>query len=421
MTADALDPYNKDITALIGGLPVCQMKDGTVITEQVQRLLQSIDLDEEGYPTITPIRGIRMWRGGSEDRVCTVVPNRSLRSPALANRRPKYRKPDERIEDAWGILEEVFPGIDRNYLTLLIAAKGVSESQIGLAPNIIVTGPSSAGKTSTAHIAAAILGDKATDVVWQLDTQKFRQAYAAGTEVGSFVTVNEILKDADRAGSTALQAMDAFLNLTPDSLTHKLYTGAVPLGRNPATIVTDVVIPQTLRNDAQVARRFIYVPLTRKINWINSLVASGVHKIERLRLADDRYAEAANAILSEVMDRWFQEPKTLADIAVDLGYSTLDKSETGFDDPTTTLKQFYAAWKAQSPSTDTRWAGGWRTLRRDDGTPLAELWSVLSDGGKNWDRSRRLSEQDWQQLLDSEVPIRVEFHRHGQVLGVRFV
>ena len=51
----------------------------------------------------------------------------------------------------------------------------------------------------------------------------------------------------------------------------------------------------------------------------------------------------------------------------------------------------------------------------------SELWAILSDGGKAWDRSRRVSEQDWQQILDSEVPIRVDFLRQGQVLGVRFV
>lgn len=422
-TKDALATYTKDIGPILAALPACQTKDGAIIGEQVARFNQQIDLDEEGYPSITPIPGVRMYSHRlslPDERVTMVVPNWSLRSPAMANRRPRYVESGKRIADAWGILEEPFPGIDRNYLTLLIAAKGIVEAQLGMAPNILVSGPASAGKTSTAHIAAAITGDKCTDVVWQADSQRFRQAYAQGAEVGSYVSVNEILKDAERANSNALQAMDVFLNLTPESLTHKLYTGAVPLGRNPATIVTDIDVPQCIRDDTQISRRFLYVPLSKKIDWVGSLVTSGVHRFERLRLGEDRFVEAANAILSEIIDRWFDLPRTLVDIAKDLGYTTLDLA-TGFDDPIETLKDFYRAWKTTSPSTENRWAGGWRTLRREDSTQLAELWNILSDGGKNWFNSRRVKEQDWQKLLGTERAIRPELRKHGQTLGINFL
>jgi hypothetical protein len=422
-TKDALATYTKDIGAIIGALPACQTDVGAVVSEQVQRFLQPIDLDEEGYPSVYPIPGVRMYSHRlplPDEKVTMVVPNWELRSPALANRRPRYIEAARRIGDPWGILEEAFPNIDRNYLTLLLGAKGIVESQLGMAANILVSGPSSAGKTKTVHVAAAIAGDKCSDVVWQIDTQRFRQAYHQAAEGGSYVTVNEILKDADRVGSSAIQAMDVFLNLTPDSLTHKLYVGAVPLGRNPCTVVTDISVPQIVRDDTQISRRFVYVPLTSKIDWVDSIVTSGVHTFNRLRLADERFVEAANAILSDVIDRFFSEPKTLVDIAEELGYSTLDKAK-GFDDPTETLKKFYELWRLTSPSTDTRWSGSWRLIRRDDTSELADLWNILCDGGRNWHTSRRINEQDWQLLLGLDKPTRCEVRKHGAVLGVRFV
>lgn len=419
-TRDALATYTKDIGAIIGALPACQTQEGGVIGEQVQRFLQPIDLDEEGYPTVTPIRGIRMYQLPIDEQISHVVPNYVLRPHSAANRRPRYVAPNARIADPWGILEEPFPGLNREYLTLLIAAKGVAESEAGLAPNIIVAGPSSSGKTQSVHIAAAILGDKATEVSWQGDIEKFRQAYAMGAEVGSFVSVNELLKDAERTGSSAIQAMDAFLNLTPDSLTHKLYKGATPLGKNPATVVTDICVPQGLRDDKQISRRFVYVHLTKAIDWINSVVESGVHKFERLRLADERYAAAADAIVSQIIDRWFRERKTLVDIAVELGYSTLDTATTGFEDPIENLIEFYEAWKRQTPSTETRWHGGWRTIRRGDGTRLADAWDILSDGGKNWGSSRKVSEQDWTRVLKCDKPVRCLIRLHGKTLGIKF-
>ena len=419
--------YDRNIRNMVAALPACQDDTGMAIGETVDRFLQAIDLTDEGYPSIFAIPGISLagrYGCASDDRITTVIPLDDLVAPRLANRRPRYVPESQRDMDAaWKAIEEVCPNIDRNYLMLLIAAKGVVETRVGLPPNIIVSGYTSAGKTTTIHLAAAITGDKCSEISWQQSIDRFKQAFWDGSQAGSYVAINELLKDAARMGSTPVQAMDVFLNVTPHSLNHKLYHGSIPLGRNPVTIVTDIQVPQELRDDQQLARRFLYVNLTKSVDWLKPCLDTQVYKVERFRLADEKYCDAANALVSFVIDRWFREPRTLVDIAADLGYSTLSEAKN-FDDPRCHLKRFYEVVQRWGESTDRRWAGGWRVIKRGDETELAELWNYLCDGegsGATWRQSRQVASQDWAKLLEREKPLFCEIRGHGSQVGIRFV
>lgn len=418
--------YDRNIRNMVAALPACQDDTGAPIGETVDRFLQAIDLTEEGYPSIYAIPGISLAnRYGCtiDDRITTVIPLDDLANPRLASRRPRYVPERHRdMETAWGLVDEVYPGIDHNYLLLLLAAKGVVETRMGLPPNIIVSGYTSSGKTSTIQLAAAITGDKCSEIAWTQSVDRFKQAFWDGSQAGSYVAINELLKDAARLGSTPVQAMDVFLNVTPHALNHKLYHGTIPLGRNPVTVVTDIQVPQELRNDQQLSRRFIYVHLLDAINWTDSLKATQVHLPWRFRLADEKYCEAANALVSYVIDRWFKEPHTLVDIARELGYDTLSEAKN-FEDPRSHLKRFYELWTKYSESTDRRWSGGWKVIRRGEETELATMWDYLCDGDSaaQWKESRQIDSQDWTKLLERERRIHCEHRAHGSTLGIRFV
>src|SRR5262249_27180811 len=242
------------------------------------------------------------------DRITAVAPNDLLRPESMASYRPRYIKPGQRmsLDQAWQVYERYFPGLVHNFLLVQIAAKGVSEGGVGLPPIILVTGPSGSAKSATVTLAAATCGDTSTEVLWSKEQERFRQAIKSGIDAGSFVSVHEILKDALRAGLTPVEALDPILTLTPASTSHLMYVGPVPLGRLPASTLTDIFCPQEVRDDVQLARRLIYVRLPSRVDWETPLTThAGGKGIEAFRTFGQEEADAANAVLSHVIDRYF--------------------------------------------------------------------------------------------------------------------
>jgi hypothetical protein len=419
---------------VLGALPACQFPDGQPNPEKIDRFRQQTDLTELGYPPITLIRGCRIYSHHMDfddpNRITTVAPNALLRPESMAAFRPRYVRPDQRMDlpDAWRVYERYFPGLVRNFLLLQIAAKGVSEGAVGLPPLILVTGPSGAAKSATVTLAAATCGDNSTEVIWSTNQERFRQAIKAGIDAGSFVSVHEILKDALRAGLTPVEALDPILTLTPTSTSHVLYVGPVALGRLPAFTLTDTYCPQEVRDDVQLARRLIYVRLPSRVDWETPLTTrAGGKGIEAFRTFGPEEAEAANAVLSHVIDTYFQHPMTLRAIAAHLGFTTLEDSQD-FDDPRELLRRFFElvcnAPDRLNEADQRRWRGrGWKKIQRQDETELADLWRQLADGeGEEYTRSRRCRETDWGGLLGHNgLPITFEVsHSSHATVAVRF-
>jgi hypothetical protein len=349
----------------------------------------------------------------------TVVPSEKLAPPSLERFRPKYVS-DRDVNAAWDVVASVFPGIHRGYLELLIAAKGCSEGQIGLPPMVLVTGPTAAGKTQTAHLAAAMCGDLNVECGWQKNLERFRQALQQAADKGSYFCVNEILKDAERQGSTAIQALDVFLNVTPGSVSHVLYVGPVALGRVPVCICTEASIPQRLRDDAQIARRFVYVSLdTSHREWQELSVLSGLNGPENFRVwMEGRGAKAADAIVSDIIDRYFRVPTTFEDIAKDLGFTMLCDSPD-FEDPAKDLREFYDAWVAETHEDDQ----GFKIVGRNDETPLALCWEKMCDGmtDEHWYTSRRGNECDWQKVIGGTSVVKLKVKKGRGKLLLKFM
>lgn len=415
-----------DIRNTLAGLPAVLNTKGKPYPERLDMFLQGVDLCDYGYTSIRPLHGMRVFGEflGVEAGPITNIVVKST-DPQLA---PRYTPADQRLpmDVAWARVDAVFPGISRKFIQLLIAARGVSEGEIGIVPNLLVIGPASTGKTSTVAIAASMLGDGCTEVPWNINPERFRQGYIEGVDRGSFICVNELIKDAISARKSPRSAFDYFLNLTPDSVSHKLFVGPVQLGRIPVTVVSDTYIPGDIRADIQLARRFVYVRLDARIDWETTLITSGVRQMSNFRTSSVENAEASNAIVSDVIDQFFRtEPRHLSNIAKELGFDTLENCDEPLDDPDA-LATFFRKVCDTPDSEDPALKGrGWKKVRIDepDESELATAWRGVCDGEKSliaFCSSRRCMEVDWSTIVPVPVGSRLDISRRGKSVAFRF-
>lgn len=409
------DPYSKDVKAVLAALPAAGVLVGDrfrPVAEKIAVLEQSFDLAQYGYPHLTPIFGLKMYPSQDDSNKISVV----VQIPALAREsmevyRPKYTK---RRVDGWPLIEQSCPGISKNYVKLLLVAKGYAEAAIGMPPMVFVSGPTSSAKTGTVTVAATIAGDVATEHLWTSNIERVRQAVRDSKTSGTFCVFNEFFKEAERAKQTAVQAADFILNLTPASMSWKIWTGPVRLGDLPVFVWTDTKVPLELKQDAQLARRLIHVHLPTQVDWRESLGKSGVDQLNRIRIHSLAHAEACNSIVSEVIDEFFAAPTTFQKAAASLGFFCMSESQEAADSVEVLRELFKATCSAPelSGSDAMRWSGrGWKLINRSMETPLQQLWEQVCD--ESWKDSRRCSEVDWAKVIGAKETVRFETKSHG--------
>lgn len=429
-TVDGSYTYPRDIGPMLSELPACQVVAGTdesrsakPVTALVTRFAHGSDLTEYGYPAVTPLPGCRIYGhylDYTDDKIRYPVPHRQF---TLGDGRfaPQYLKPDKRHKEPWKVVEQFFPGINREYVKLLIVQKGFVEGQQAQAPFVLVSGPTGAGKSTMIHVAASICGDYCTDLTWCEDSTRLRQQMLAANDAGSFMTINEVFKEANRAGVSYVAALDPILNLTEDSTSHKMYVGPVALDRLPALVCTDVTVPYDVFADKQLARRFIYVHLSSQQQWDVSILKTGLGQAKLLRCHNEETAWACNSILSDVIDEFFRESMLWSDAARKLGFALLNKSDD-YESPDDELREFFRL-VCEAPDSDRKPGPGWKLIRQEATGALVESWGRLADGkgDGDWGRSRRCSEVDWQKLLGGDRVIEIDISRYSQgITLVRF-
>lgn len=412
---------SKDSRAMLEELPACldlqPRADGSVKATVNKGTVDEFrhggnDLSEYGYAPLSPVRGFPLW-GHRLPYPDGRVPYSISRAELPPERAPRYVPLAQRmhVDRAWTMLDDVYPGIDRTYVTALLAAKGCIE---GGQPSVffVIDGPSGAGKSTSASIAAAIAGDLSGEITWNRSLERFRQNVLEAVDCSDLVRCDEVFKNAAREKMTAQQALDPILNLTPDSLSHKLYVGPVTIGRNFVVIFTDIGIPADVVGDLQLSRRLYYYRLSRRVpDWKKTSAEKGIGDPKHIRRDSSELCAACDSILSDVIDRFFSFPHTFAEIAAKLGVDRLDESES-FAQPTEILADFFKA-VCDAPTLtggDAKvYPGrGWKRVTRnyDRGDSLSELWaSLCDDRGSGWFRSRRIDEQDWSRVLGlAKVP-----------------
>ncbi len=273
---------------------------------------------------------------------------------------------------------------------------------------------------SAIAIAAAVSGDSVHSVPWSSNVERLRAALHAGKEEGSYVVFNEIAKDIRGKGRTLQDGLGFLLNLTTDSLSHKLYIGPVHLGSLPVCVLTDTSLPVEVVQHSKIARLLLGIDLMSEMFWESTIKDHGISRIVDLRLAGDQFAAACDVILSGVIDEFFGAPTTFEDIATALGFRKLENNSE-MEEKRDTLRTFYAHVTAAPEATGAdlrRWGATWRVIERHHQTDLADLWRQLADEG--WGTSEKCTETDWAALLRVPGPITFESRSHGGKVAVRF-
>lgn len=394
---------------------------------KVTQFLNAGDLEAYGYPDISFLRGCRIYgqfqKYRDNENIKVVI------RPEFRNNVPQYISASKRmpIEDAWRLIEAEFPGISRNYVKLLIAAKGASEGRLAQCPFLLVCGPSGAGKSTTVHIAAGICGDKADEPIFGSNVERFRQSLMDSAKNSGFVCINEVFKMAEHSHMSYTQALDPMLSLTEDSRSHVLYVGSVAFGRLPVFVCTDINVPQEVEADRQLARRFTFFRLTNENFWSDTLVKKQIRPHE-LRLLSYDHNAACDAILSDVIDTYFQEPKSLSEIAATLTSGNLLEFSGEMDRAKHDMRRLYDAVVAApliSGSDAMRYSpiGGWKRIDRMREEPIREVWEDLCDGQEpdKWCKSRKVDSEDWSKIAKVDFPIMCECKAYrNSILYIRF-
>lgn len=414
VTADGTSTLSQGLKEYIRSLPAVLTPGENGFGLNVAKyaaFLNSGSLEQYGYSDITFIRGVRVhgqhMPGREGENVRTIIRSE------FRHCSPAYVPASKRMpsKEAWELLDDTYPGIDQNYVRLLIASKGASEGRLAQCPFLMITGPAGSGKSTTPHIAAGICGDKADEPVWHPHPERFRAALMDASRESSFVVINEIFKSADQARVTYVQALNPMLSLTEDSRSHVLYLGSVPFGRLPVFVLTDVNVPPTVENDIQIGRRFIYHRLSSKISWESTFVQRGIRAHE-FRCLSHEHSSAADAILSEVIDQFFQEPMSLRDIASALGSQYLSAYSDDGNQKHSLMIAFYKEVVNAVPLTGSDAARyspntGWKRIDKTGQNTLNDLWCELCDGNtpERWQSSRTCDSEDWASVLGLNFPV----------------
>lgn len=418
---------------LLGTLPTCLFRDekGKLrpVASRVAYMVQGHDLSDRGYSNLRVVRGFRMAREflPSSGPTYVSVLEKELRKTPCA---PRYlpRKGRKPVEWAESVYERYFPGMCWPAVRSQVCAAGsAQETRLGLQPMTFLAGASGAAKTTTVKLAAGILGTAAPDVTYLKDEEKLKRAVATASTRGAFALCNEFLKDHQRANGGRADpraAMETILNLTPEALVHVMYLGPRPLGKLPAIVFTETNCPYQLRDYVQISRRVRLVRLFgRKDSWKESIAGLNLtpDTLHLYRLRDPELNEAADVILSDLVDRFFSTPPGLSwdSIADSLGCPTIETS-TDFDDPKPDQRRFFelvcAAPEIEEERLRKRFPGGYKRIHRadngDDAGELSDLWNQFAD--KDWFNSQILSaEASWSDLIGSDQHVRLDVRSDG--------
>lgn len=442
MTIEDAHVYKENIAPLLRRLPVVQFTDadGKVKVDEaaVCELNQGKDQSRWGYRNINVVHGFKLADvflidRGSTTTVAVVNPAlRSVSTRAL----PKYVQPTKRmnVSEAWGLIETVLPRIDRVYIEgLIVAFACAQETRSGMLPIMFASGPSSVGKTAMAQLAAGIIGARiGAEATYDPDGNKFRQQVMEGGREGPVIVFNELLKDATRGRFkvSVREALDFVLNLTPNSSSHVMYRGPAKMGRLPSLVITDTALPERLNEQTQIARRIRHIAINgRKDEWRQTIAAAGINDLHLIRTVSDEVARGCDAIMSDIIDRYFSVPATWDDMADSLGIKTIEHSEDAMD-PTPWLRELFRLVDAAPPLKDREariYGGGYKKISRHAGNPneeesdIATVYSMFADGpGLDWCNSRRLMEKEWADILKVGDVVKVDIRGDSSAVYIRF-
>ncbi len=382
------------------------------------------DISRYGYPAIIPIWGFHTtfklepvgWK------VHKVLDTQSLRSEAMRERRPRYLVPSARVASPYAALQSLFPGLNVPFVKLLVVAKGCAELNAGLPPMIFASGPTGSGKSASIQIAASILGDHVGEVPYTANIERLRAGLMSAKKAGTFACFDEFLKGAAAQRKTPEQGMEVLLNFTPDSESHIIYVGPVPLGSLPVCVWCDTALPVEIIQHAQLARRLCWVRLPSRMTWEASLKAADIPGPGALRTHGDKtLIHALDSVLSEIIDEYLSATPVFSTIVRALGFRMLEDIDVAREKEKVIVAFFDELALAAEVCPPLQVGGsGWRRIdRTQESVRLSQLWAALADASGT--ASRALEETDLAQVLKQASVTRFECRTQGHFIYARFI
>jgi hypothetical protein len=386
-------------------------------------LLSGIDLSPHGYPPVLPLIGIDLrgkeyvWnlRAGivaDVDRGAVRVVVEAKEAPF--RERTKDCLPEDEVRRE---LERQFPGLNYNFLKLLIAAKGYSQRQPDLPPFIFVHGVTRSGKNATVDLAAEIACDRVyTPAGTPKDGDEFMRFVGKACDAYGYLFIDEVTKDT-RFTPDDLQAR--ILAIRGGGQFRELQTGPRTFGLIPAVVLADVHQPPIFRESAQLASRVVTVSLGDGANGINWRETCDTGDIRGWRAGGfGKNALIADSLVTIVLRDVMSKHETFPAAAAALGFPLMRDADDGIDRYAGHRELFKVVCGLPAKPVPARWSGpGWHVCRMNDSSPL---FPALQAACPDLANPQRLKEVPWKHIIGCDREIRCDVDRHGQHLAIRF-
>lgn len=200
------------------------------------------------------------------------------------------------VAEAWAVVEDHFPGIERPLVELLLGAVGCCEPAPGQPPLLAVFGTSGGGKTTTTKFVCGMLGaelailPRESGAIW-----REALATAAANQPGILLG-DEFLREGVLKPAQLLEVQSPVAGRI-------CYVGPVNVPLSAPLVLTGPHIPDSWYGDQQVARRVYIYRVRGRVNWeeANHYDLASNWRQDPLR------AQAADAIVRDVAARWWAD------------------------------------------------------------------------------------------------------------------
>jgi hypothetical protein len=314
---------------------------------------------------------------------------------------------------------DLYPGINMDYLELLIVSRGIAEGEVQTCW-IMATGPSGAGKTKTVEIANQVVGDNISDIKYS--TNRFLQDVGESSRKSGYLIFDEFGKNVRNV--RPIDAFSRLLDIDGSFEYHRLYQGTVSVDVCSVVVVTNTQYGKKIMTHKQIGRRFAHVELTSAVKeWDKK------QNISKLR---NNHSDLCDSYLTHLMNKhfWGEEAKpiTFRDKVRSIGFPMLEDSHEDdsvpFSPKRLINRLFYQV--RDLDHCNKSWNGkGWKKVHlRDEDQDILETLEQLSPGVTTSSRwySETMGEHGLNDILEPVVdqPIKFAVAIKGNIMGIRF-
>ncbi len=409
---------DKDVATCLPAVQYLDEKsDGEpVIKVDKAKQSQAVHRMLPGYTPIMPYRGLLL--DGADGYLHVPMPSTTKFTFELST------DPLSEVEIREA-LQAPFPGLDYNYLVVLLVAAFCAPHEAGLLPMIMVTGPTGSGKNATLRLAASLLGKTADKIPLEKDREDFLRAVCTTTVQGcGFLNIDEFGKNADLH-----KTWQHLLELAPETSYRDLFGKVRKTARLTAPLVmTTILVPPFLADSPEFSRRVRQYPLARRVpDWRST--AGG--DVARWRDRTEENARVGNSLLAHVHELCRRNGFSFGDTCDSLGVGHLGGAGGGLDqDLLLELYQYARGERGDRvffKKDDRKFSKGWIDLTTGQAKHiLGELLPINSDDNERLSEYQKrvandLGAASWNDVLGIDTPvIGIETLRHGNKWGFRF-